>query len=113
MVLLILAGSLVHASAEDAPPPNNAASEDSGDAAVTRDELRAVMSESVDPGRLNRTPGLSPIVVAPRPGEHPTTGKLNARKDEEPAPGGLGSPRYLDFSDQLSAQPGEPSVDQR
>jgi hypothetical protein len=46
-------------------------------------ELRAVMSEGVDPGRLDRRPGFSPIVYAPRVGEHPWVGSLPASDDEE------------------------------
>jgi hypothetical protein len=103
-VFVIITTALAHATLEVAP-----------------DELRAVMDESVDPSRLDRRPGFSEIVVAPRPGERPTTGILSAQNAEEPLSAGNASPlinaqavsdspgRYLDFSDELPAQPGEAS----
>ena len=86
---------LAHASPEGLP--------------VSREEIQMVMSEGVDPGRLDRRPGFSPIVVAPRPGEHPSTGASGARKEEEPLPEGSSS----SISDELPAQPGPATSDQR
>jgi hypothetical protein len=116
-ILVVVTAALAHASASSDDAPGAPSVDNAGDDAVsvTREELQAVMSESVDPERLDRRPGFSEIVVAQHVGERPTTGVLNARKEEEPPPGGSGSPsmNYLDFSDELPAQPSEASPGQR
>lgn len=113
-ILITLGESLARASSEGGPssgevPSAVAPAESDESLGVTREEIRAVMSEGVDPSRLDRRPGFSPIVVAPRPGEHPSTASLNARVDDESRP----AAHYLDFTDELPAQPQEASPDQR
>ena len=125
--LLCLGGTLAHASAEsDGARPLPLASPADAPLA-TAEELSAVMSEGVDSARLDRRPGLGEITVAPRPGEHPSTGSLSARQDvnqgahlgahqsEEPGPvmGPGSSGNYLDFSDSVPAQPAEAAPDSR
>ena len=116
-ILLVVTETLAHAGSDSSSSVYEGEGEDmplAPSLSVTRQELQAVMSEGTDPDRLDRRPGFSDTIIAPRPGEHPTTGSLSARKEEEPPPGGGSSSglssfpaNYLDFSDELPAQPGE------
>jgi hypothetical protein len=81
VALTSLLGSLSHANGDPAAES----------LIVPREELDAVMSESVDPSRLDRRPGISPITIA-MPGS-----------GEQPAPG----EEYPILTDQLPAQPSE------
>ena len=103
-LLVSLGATLLHASADGVSP--SAADDELSD--VSRDEIQAVMSEGTDPGRLNRSPGFSTILAAPQPIERPNAVDLDALNDED-----LPSPRYLDFSDELPAQPQEVSPEQK
>lgn len=105
VALLTLSETLARASSDGEALP----AESDESLGVTREELRAVMSESDDPSRLDRRPGFSPITVAPRPGEHPSTGSLNARVEDGSRP----AAHYMDFTDALPAQPQEAAPDQR
>src|SRR5262245_41241081 len=84
VAFVLLFSSLAHAATLDEEGVSIVAESTSALSEVSSDELKAVMSEGQEPARIDRRPGFSPMIVAPRPGERPTTGSLTARNEEEP-----------------------------